>query len=74
MGGTAWPQPGIHMFFFNLRVFIKDEPQQEEQEAIRSKDTEFAAKDTEFAAIKLRSAYGVATVSRIDKIIGLFCS
>jgi len=55
VGGTAWPQPGIHMFFLNLRVFIKDEPQQEEQEAIRSPDTEFAA-------IKLRrclwSGYG----------------
>jgi hypothetical protein len=30
-------------FFFNLRVFIKDEPQQEEQKTLTSKDTQFAA-------------------------------
>jgi uncharacterized protein YfaS (alpha-2-macroglobulin family) len=30
-------------FFFNLRVFIKEKPQQEEQETLRSKDTQFAA-------------------------------
>ena len=30
-------------FFFNLKVFIKGTPQQEEQETMRSKDTEFAA-------------------------------
>jgi len=29
--------------FFNLRVFIKDKPQQEEQETMRLKYTEFAA-------------------------------
>jgi len=29
--------------FFVLRVFIKDKPQQEEQETMRWKDTEFAA-------------------------------
>jgi len=30
-------------FIFNLRVFIKEQPQQEEQEILRSKDTQFAA-------------------------------
>ena len=29
-------------FFFNLRVFIKVQPQREEQETFRSKDTQFA--------------------------------
>ena len=30
-------------FFFNLGVFIKEYPQQEEQETLKSKDTRFAA-------------------------------
>ena len=30
-------------FFFNLRVFIEDQPEKEEQETMRSKDSEFAA-------------------------------
>ena len=41
-GGRCSPV-GIYIFFFNLRVCIQDSPQQEEQETIRSKDTEFAA-------------------------------
>jgi hypothetical protein len=31
------------LIFCNLRVFIKESPQQEEQEILRSKDTQFAA-------------------------------
>jgi len=33
----------VTFFFFNLKVLIKDQPQQEEQETMRSKDTEIAA-------------------------------
>jgi len=31
------------LFFFDLRVFIKELPQQEEQETLKSKDTQFSA-------------------------------
>jgi len=35
--------PFFSRFFLNLRVFIKDQPQQEDQETMRLKDTELAA-------------------------------
>jgi len=43
MYGVPNPLFPIVYFFFNLRVFIKEFPQQEEQETLRSKDTQFAA-------------------------------
>jgi len=48
MGRSAVPDWGgvlthHHEIVFDLRVFIKDQPQQEEQETMRPKDTEFAA-------------------------------
>jgi len=38
----AVPSPIQTFFFFNLRVFIMEEPQQAEEETLKSKDTQFA--------------------------------
>jgi len=41
-GGRVELTRRLNFFFLNLRVFIKELPQQEEQEKLKSKDTQFA--------------------------------